>query len=143
MTNYELSGMLYDKGEKLTGVRYAVYDAGTDGKDWIVAVEMQFEGTVATIYVEPEFDTLRLELDEMKVDSECYIELATLVEPWNGAIGQPVSWIWILKNQQGYEDGMRFEFLSREKETPVIVTMIGIASSIQIYLSEEVDLLTS
>lgn len=138
MSNYDQIGILYEKTEKLIGVRYSVFDAGADGRDWIEAIEMQFESAVATIYVEPDFDTLCLELSEMKVDSDCYIKDATLVKLWNGVLGRRLSWIWLLRNQQGYEDGIRFEFSTTEKdETSKIITLIGIASSIKMYLSEE------
>jgi hypothetical protein len=137
MSNYDQIGALYDKAEKLIGVRYSVFDAGLDGKDWVEAVEMRFESTVATVYVESDFDTLCLELREMKVGSDCYIKDATSVKPWDGALGRQLSWIWSLRNQQGYEDGLRFEFSSKEKETPTIITFIGMASSIQMYLSQE------
>jgi hypothetical protein len=136
MSNYEQVGALYDKAEKLIGVRYSVFDAGLDGKDWIEAVEMQFEGAVATVYVESDFDTLRLELSGMKVGSDCYIKVATLTEPWDKVAGRSLSWIWLLTNQQGYEDGLRFEFSAKDNETSTIITLIGIASSIQMYLSQ-------
>jgi hypothetical protein len=139
MSNRDKLEILYDKAEKLTGVRYSVLDAGRDRSDWIAAVEMRFENTVATVYVEPDYDTLLVDLTEMKADSDCYTKLVTSISPWDGLIGRPISWIWLLRNQQGYEDGIRFEFLSREKETPTIITMIGIASTLKIYLSKEIQ----
>jgi hypothetical protein len=141
MSNYETLGTLYDKAEKLIGVRYSVYDGGLTGQDSIDAVEMRFERTVATIYIEPEFDTLCVELTEMKVGSGCYIKVATSLNPWDWLVGRPLSWIWLLRNQQGYEDGFRFEFSVKETDkTPRIITLIGIASAIQIYISQKVNL---
>ncbi len=141
MSNYDQIGILYDKAEKLVSVRYSVFDAGSDGKDWIEAVEMRFEDTVATIYAEPEFDTLRLELGEMKVGSDCYVKTATSFNPWRSVLGRTLSWMWLLKNQQGYEDGFRLEFSTTEMDkTSRIITLIGIASSIQIFLSQEINL---
>lgn len=138
MSNYDQIGILFDKTEKLIGVRYSVFDAGSDGKDWVEAVEMRFESTVATVYVESDFDTLRLELSEMKVDSDCYIKDATSVTLWNDVLGRSMSWIWLLRNQQGYEDGLRFEFSTTQRDkTLTIITLIGIASSIRMYLSQE------
>ena len=136
MSNQDQISKLYDKAEKLIGVRYSIFDAGSDGQDWIEAIEMQFESTVATVYVESDFDTLRLELGEMKVSQNCYIKIATTLKLWEGALGKSLSWIWLLTNQQGYEDGFRFEFPSKEKEPSTIITLIGIASSIQMYLSQ-------
>jgi Family of unknown function (DUF6334) len=137
-SNYDQIGTIYDKGEKLVSVRYSVFDAELDGADWIEAVEMQFENIVFTVSVEPDFDTLRVELSEMNVNSDCYIKVATSVKPWDGFIGKRLAWIWLLTNQQGYEDGLRFEFSSKENELK-IVTLIGIASSIKLFLSQEIN----
>ncbi len=141
MSNYDQLGKLYDKAEKIIGVRYSVYNAGLDGKDWIEAVEIQFEDTIATINVESDFDTLHVELSEMKVSSDCYIKIATSLKPWNDKIGRSLSWVWLLRNQQGYEDGIRFEFSSKDGEkSRLIITLISIASSIEIYVSQKINL---
>ncbi len=138
MSNYDQIGKLYDKAEKLIGVKYSVFDAGLDGKDCIEAIEMQFESSVSTIYVESDFDTLQIKLSEMEIGSDCYIKIATSLEPWKEAVGRSLAWIWLLNNQQGYEDGIRFEFSSKdEDQTEVIITLIGIATSIQIYSSQK------
>ncbi|MBX3243331.1 MAG: hypothetical protein KF685_02545 [Acidobacteria bacterium] len=141
MSNYDQITSLYDRAEKLIGVGYSVFDAGLDGKDWIEAIEMRFETTVATVCVEPDYDTLRVELTEMKVGSDCYFKDATSIKPWVDAVGCTAAWIWLLRNQQGYEDGLRFEFASRkEKGQESTITLIGIASSIKIYISQRIDL---
>lgn len=136
MSNYDRIGTLYDKVEKLVGVRYAVFDDDSEGRVFVTAVEMRFESIVATVYVEPDYDTLRLELGEMRVDPDCIAKAATSTEPWAKAVGKTLSWIWLLTNQQGYEDGFRFEFAGREKESPTVITLIGIASSIEMYVSQ-------
>jgi Family of unknown function (DUF6334) len=139
MSNYENIGLLCDKTEKLLEVRYSVFDSDSGGTDWIEAVEIRFENIVATIYVESDFDTLRVELDEVKVSSDCHIKVVTSEKPWNVLIGRKVAWIWLLTNQQGYEDGLRLEFTSTQKKKELkIVTLIGIASSIQLFLSQEI-----
>jgi Family of unknown function (DUF6334) len=138
----EQIGILYDKAEKLIGVQYSVFDAGVDAVDWVEAVETQFENIVFTIYVGSDFDTLRVELNEMKLNSDCYKKVATSLKPWDGLIGMQLAWIWLLTNQQGYHDGLRFEFSAKENEKELkIVTLIGIASSIQLFLSREIKFL--
>jgi hypothetical protein len=140
MSNYNQIGTLYDKAEKLVGVRYSIYDAGFNEQNWIDAIEMQFENIVATIYVEAEFDTLRLELSEMKLNEDCFIKVATSLTPWAEAVGGSLAWIWLLKNQQGYEDGFRFQFsLKNQERKHTIITLLGIASSIEIYLSTQIS----
>lgn len=138
-SNYDQIGILWEKVEKLVSVRYSVFDAGTDGLDWIEAIEMRFEHSVATIYVEADFDTLRLELSDMKIGSDSYAQDATSLRPWQSVLNRPLSWIWVLTNQQGYEDGFRFEFaMSEGEKVSGIITLIGIASSIQIFSSESI-----
>jgi hypothetical protein len=142
ISNYDQIGTLYDTADKLIGVRYSVYDAGLNGQDWIDAIEMRFENdTIATIYVEAEFDTLRLELSEVKLNEDCSIKVATSVKPWADVVGGALAWMWLLTNQQGYEDGFRFEFSSKKEEGKyTIITLLGIASRIEIYLSEKINL---
>lgn len=117
-----------------------MYDAASNGGDWIDAIELRFEnGTVATVYVDSEFDTLRLELKEIEVREDCYVRDATPSVPWTEALGRSLSWVWILTNQLGYEDGFRFEFSSNDElKKDRAITLIGIASSIQIYSSEKI-----
>lgn len=140
MSNYNQIGILSDKANKLTGVRYSIYDAGSDGQDWIDAIEMQFEnGTTATVYVEVEFDTLRLKLTAMEVGDGCYVKVATSLDPWTNLIGGSLAWSWLLTNHQGYEDGFRFEFCSENGEnSDPVITLIGIASKIEIYSSKKI-----
>ena len=138
MSNYENAGLLFDTAGELLGVRYSIFDAGSDGVDWIDAIELSFNnGVVCTVSVESEFDTLRLEVGEMNFGEECFDMDATKLMPWTDFIGGRLSWIWVLTNQQGYEDGLRIEF-SLAPERPV--TLIGIASSIQIFSSNRIEL---
>ena len=140
-SNYLQIGTLHDTADKLIGVRYSMYDATSNGQDWIDAIELQFEnGTVATVYVDSESDSLKLELGEVELRDDCYVRDASPLVPWKEALGRSLSWIWLLTNQQGYEDGLRFEFSSNNEGKNVsVVTLIGIASRIQIYSSEKID----
>jgi Family of unknown function (DUF6334) len=142
--NYAKIGELYDKAGTLAGVRYSVYDSGPEGRDWIDAVEMRFEyGVVASIYADADFDTIRLELSSLLVREACYVIDATSAEPWVTAVGRSSSWIWLLRNQQGYEDGLRFEFSRQEQaEKKCVVTLVVIASELKVYSSQEVNLST-
>jgi hypothetical protein len=50
MSNQEVIRDFCETAGKLTEVRHSVYDAGPEGRDWIVAVEMRFESRVAAIW---------------------------------------------------------------------------------------------
>jgi hypothetical protein len=140
MPNYDLIGVLYDTAQELVGVRYSMYDAGSEGQDGIDAIELRFEvGVTATVYVEVEFDTLRLELSEMELGEDHYSKDAITLEPWRNVLGGTVSWIWLLTNQQGYEDGIRFELSSADGHKESSITLIGMASKIEIYSSKKIN----
>jgi hypothetical protein len=53
--------------------------------------------------------------------------------PWQSAIGKQVRWIWTMVNQQGYLDGLQFEFANDISQKPVVLQLIAIASGIDIY----------
>src|SRR5262245_27986862 len=108
MSNYDLIGVLYETAGKLVSVRYSIYDSKPDGQDWIDAIEMRFEGAVASAHAEVDTDTIRIELGELTIRENCYVKSATLVKPWDTVVGASLDWIWLLTNQQGYEDGLRY-----------------------------------
>lgn len=138
MSNQDQIGVLYDRTGELLGVKYSIFEPESGGVESIDAIEFSFtEGGIATLYVESEFDTLRLELAEMVMREDCVIRDATAITPWADLMGERLAWIWLLKNQQGYEDGFRFEFSSSSKRA---VTFVAIASKIDIYLSDRIDL---
>ncbi|MBL8204347.1 MAG: hypothetical protein JNM09_08960 [Blastocatellia bacterium] len=138
MSNSNQIRALFEAAGKLLAVRYSVYNSGLNRKDWIDAVELQFEGVVVTIYAETDFDTIQIELSELRVREDCYVKEATSLNPWDKVTGKLLEWIWLLINQQGYEDGYRFEFSS--KGVKEVITFVVIASRIQIYHSEEIKL---
>ena len=52
--------------------------------------------------------------------------------PWQSAIGRHIRWLWTLMNQQGYIDGLQFEFADNVSQEAVIIQLIAIASRIDI-----------
>jgi hypothetical protein len=87
MSNYDHMWMLHDTAGNLVAVRYSIYDAGPDGQDWVDAVEIRFEGATASVYAEPDFDTIRLELGDLTVREGCYVKSVTTVKPWVAVVG--------------------------------------------------------
>lgn len=140
MSNYDHIGTLYDTAGKLTAVRYSIYDCEGEGQDWIDAIELRFEDAVASVYADDD-DTIRLELSGIIIRENCYTKIATSTDLWKSAIGASPTWIWLLKNQQGYGDGLRFEFSSTQKsDATCVITLIAIASGLQVFVSERVRL---
>jgi hypothetical protein len=133
VSNHERIGILYDTAGPLVRVRYALFnhDIGEVGDDWITAIELTFEGVVASIYAEGALDTVRLELETMTVLDRC--RTIPAVSPWSRAIGGSLTWIWLLRNQQGYEDGLRFQFSTSGSAVDIALIVIG--SGLRVYES--------
>ncbi len=53
--------------------------------------------------------------------------------PWQAAIGKQIRWIWTMVNQQGYLDGLQFEFANNINQKPVVIQLIAVASGIKVY----------
>lgn len=143
MSNYDQIASLFNKQEKLEAVLYSIYDAASSGgRDCIAAIQLSFDnGTIATISINTELDNLMIGLHPMAIDQDCYVVDASHTVFWDKMLGRTLSWIWLLTNQQGYQDGIRFEFCARpEDEEKMIVTLIGIASRIEVFSSAEVVL---
>lgn len=139
--NYASIGALWDTAGALTGVKYAILES-----DMLVAVELRFDGATATLYAQSEFDTVRVTREELKLsevdqelepDEECRIVDVARKEPWMRAIGHRAVWIWLIRNQQGYEDGVRFEFSTPEADDNQIIELVVVASGFQVFGSQE------
>ena len=89
------------------------------------AVHLNFERASYTVGQNPDDDTITLL--RRKLPS---IHPASEVEPFSRAIGKRVLWAWILTNQQGYTDGLQFEFWKSAEEEQVVVQFIAEASQL-------------
>lgn len=138
MTNYTTIGSMFDRAGELKKVCYALCDPATNGDNCIAAIELTFEEVVASVYAEGEFDTIRIELAPLRALDECEVRDVTASKPWFQAVGCTAGWIWLLRNQQGYEDGMRLEFGMPGGEAVATVTLIVVASVLEIYVSKRV-----
>ncbi len=52
--------------------------------------------------------------------------------PWRMAKGRMVRWAWTLVNQQGYLDGLQFEFANHLSQSPLVVQLTAMASRIEV-----------
>ncbi|WDE95578.1 DUF6334 family protein [Lentisphaera profundi] len=117
----------YDYG-KLISVYYheSVFD---DSPNMLSAIQLKFEH--GDVYHEAIIDT-----DEISCNSDL-IETYDLVinkndkEPWNSLIGNKPNWIWNLNNQQGYDDGIQYEFKTSQTDTHTFQLLV-IGSEIKI-----------
>jgi hypothetical protein len=106
------------------------------------AILMYFSKIVIIIKVVEEDDSVELisinldmanEIDSIDVSSD------TL---WKDIINVNLRWVWVLTNQQGYTDGIQFEWGDPSSEKSIIVQAIAVASCFRLYKVEEVEVET-
>jgi hypothetical protein len=73
------------------------------------------------IKVNCDYDTIEIN-NKLFNNSICY-RLFTPKTLWSDVIGKKIIWVWQIKNQQGYTDGIQIEFQGR-----TIIQIIAIAS---------------
>lgn len=91
----------------------------------LVCIVLHFENLSCTINVNEETDEIVMSQNE---------DISGLVEReksalWRSVLGEGLSWVWELTNQQGYSDGLRLEF----SESWQIIELVVIAFSIKEY----------
>jgi len=118
----------YEYG-KLISVYYheSVFDDGSPSM--LSAIQLQFEA--GDVYHEALCDTDEITCNSNLVDSYDNSINVSKTEPWKTIIGNEVNWIWNLKNQQGYDDGIQYEFKTSQTETQMIQLLV-MASEIKI-----------
>jgi hypothetical protein len=52
--------------------------------------------------------------------------------PWDGAISKPLLCAWQMTNQQGYFDGLQFDFAHTVADAPVRIQLLVVASEFKI-----------
>jgi Family of unknown function (DUF6334) len=59
---------------------------------------------------------------------------------WKDSININLRWVWCLTNQQGYTDGIQFEWGDPSSEKSTMIQAIAAASCFRLYKIDEVDL---
>lgn len=124
-----LHDMVYEAGY-LKQVKYLCWKGFTDS---IIAVILTFTNKTFTVCAIPSDDTIEVIANQLSLDSESEIILATEREPWSRAIGRRTLWAWNLTNQQGYPDSLQFCFANAESQEDIIIQLITVASCLNIY----------
>lgn len=97
--------------------------------DQISAVRMNFESVSLTFGIDEEFDEVT-SLTERELEAMISCQLSPQLER---VIGSRCVWCWKMTNNQGYTDGLRFEF-----SNGVIVEFVAVASIFNIFIATEV-----
>ncbi|WP_037607044.1 DUF6334 family protein [Streptacidiphilus rugosus] len=126
-----IEAMVDDAG-RLTGVHHVRAEFG-DVPGWVSAVVLDFEHGSWTLSVDPDDDTVRIDAGRIARREHESVGPAPAGSPWRQALGMSAQWIWLLRNQRGYEDGIQFAFVGDRRE-PCTVQMVAMASRWQIGL---------
>jgi hypothetical protein len=94
----------------------------------LIAVHLDFEKGRYTVGVAPDYDTVTLRRRRKAPSRRPQRPL----KPLSRARGMRVQWVWLLINQQGYEDGLQFEFGADGSKHPVFVQFVAECSSLKV-----------
>ena len=126
-----------DDGGRLVGVSCTRFVGDPGDHPFVTAVALRFESLTAVFRAVPDDDTLVASVGALAaVPDEEVIDLCG-EPPWSSCLGLSVCWGWRLTNQQGYADGVRFEFGRPDEVTSVIVELVVAASAIRLFVSRE------
>lgn len=114
--------------EALIDVKYFSYfDQGI-----VEILRLNFNKSHLYVSVNGEDDTIRIERDFPGKDED-WCQFAPH-ETWKNAYGKPILWLWYMENNQGYEDGLQFEFAQDAADKSICVQIIAVASQLSIKL---------
>ena len=119
--------IIYKYG-KLTSVKKH-YDSFEDSSDMVCAYQLVFEHGEIFHEALPNTDEISI---ANSLREKCSIVKDVSSESiWNQAISCSAKWIWKLINQQGYHDGIQYEFWDDSKPKVTIQLMVE-ASNINV-----------
>ena len=122
---------LIETGEKLIKVEHLCHE---QDPMFVGKIVLYFQYSICVLVANEQDDSLEIQDNLSESFPE---ELASInyshKKPWVQAIGGEIRWVWLMTNQQGYIDGMQFEFINAViGEDPVIIQLMVAASSIEV-----------
>jgi hypothetical protein len=127
---HDLLEVIHEKRFCLSHVSAYDIDFGSSEPHQLAAIRLNF-GEVVVVIVAQEDDTLAIFGAEWKPDdSRIIANSLDAVFPWNSAIGKPLMWSWQMINQQGYADGIQFEFAKDVDDSAVEIQVVAVASEL-------------
>jgi hypothetical protein len=124
--------------EDLGNLSEVRYISDEEFRDSPSAVLMYFSSTVIMVRVVTEDDSVEIipldfnvanNLDSINVSSDVL---------WKDAIDAKLQWVWGLINQQGYADGIQFEWIQSISQRRITIQLIA-ASWFQVHKVERIN----
>ena len=119
---------IYENSGRLLGVSQTLFEGDPQ---FVTAVCFRLESLSAIFRAVPDDDSLAVSLGTLVPETTETLIDASQYAPWSACVGLSICWAWCLTNQQGYSDGVRFEFSERGKESSKVIELIVAASAIQ------------
>lgn len=105
-----------------------------------IGVCMYCNTVVFLFLVDPDDDSIVIQAEEPQYISGDLIYVpASATQVWRNAIGANLEWIWVLSNQQGYQDGVQIEYHKPASRARGCVQFIARASSLEVRIISKVD----
>ena len=101
------------------------------GSGFITAVALIFERFTLYVAALSDDDSISVGLEPLPSDDDCVTDISTQQSPWHRVSSFECQWAWLLTNQQGYTDGVRFEF--RTDTGCRVIELLVAASQIHYY----------
>lgn len=120
---FRVARAMCDDSGRLLGVRYG---ADPHLPDMAHLVGLTFESGAWWLAVDPDDDSLVI--SERLHDDQVVLTQAPHDSPWQCALGMRPRWVWTMTNQQGYMDGIQFEFFTEDAANDVQIQMVAGAS---------------
>lgn len=127
MSTYEVLGQIFDAGGCLVAVRESRFDADAA---FVTGIQLEFENMIVAAVAEGEFDTITLRRGPLGQDPEATTHVVNADSSWSAALGKDLRWGWLMKNHQGYEDGIQFEFAETTEGPGITIQLMVEASAI-------------
>jgi Family of unknown function (DUF6334) len=105
-------------------------------KDSPMAFLMYFDRIVAMIRVIADDDSVECRAIDFNLANKLDAIDVSENTLWKDAIGSQLHWVWSLTNNQGYTDGIQFEWTNNTLKISIVVQAIAIASYFRLYKVE-------
>lgn len=104
---------------------------------FITSISLEFNHATIVFRVDPDTDTIVTSIGKIASQPNEEIIAMDRMLPWSNCLNRHLSWGWELTNQQGYFDGVRLEFKSKE-EVSTVVEMVAVASGLRVFEATDI-----
>jgi hypothetical protein len=105
----------------LTALAEVVLLAHMDDPSWLVAVQFRFHEGYLQVEVDPDGDTVGISFDPQQRPRPHHWasdSVPVRTDQYHAALlGMDSAWRWVLRNQQGYQDGFQIELATPSSRT--------------------------